>query len=237
MAGKLIVHGINMAILGTGAVGIYIDQIKVGSVKKKETIEIPFEKDGVFTVRCGMNKGKNLNIYADGVTEIQCNWNRFTGKYSYDVISEPQKATEIKAQKEAAYKKEHRMRCNVCGNIFCYTQKDLDDNVTMAIAAGVAGMGQIASALGGSRLDMLVSNETANSASSKVKDYTKCPNCNSSDLAEIVDGEGIQSGTSASTENNKTNTMEELKLLKELLDIGIVTQEEFDMKKRQLLGL
>lgn len=31
--------------------------------------------------------------------------------------------------------------------------------------------------------------------------------------------------------------MDELKKLKELLDMGIVTQEEFDAKKKQLLGL
>lgn len=31
--------------------------------------------------------------------------------------------------------------------------------------------------------------------------------------------------------------MDELKKLKELLDLGIVTQEEFDAKKKQLLGL
>ena len=31
--------------------------------------------------------------------------------------------------------------------------------------------------------------------------------------------------------------MDELKKLKELLDLGIVTQEEFDAKKKQLPGL
>ena len=33
------------------------------------------------------------------------------------------------------------------------------------------------------------------------------------------------------------NNLEELKQLKELLDMGIITQEEFDAKKKQLLGL
>ena len=31
--------------------------------------------------------------------------------------------------------------------------------------------------------------------------------------------------------------MKELKKMKELLDMGIITQEEFDAKKKQLLGL
>ena len=45
--------------------------------------------------------------------------------------------------------------------------------------------------------------------------------------------------------NNKGNTIvqqaaspaEEVKKMKELLDMGIITQEEFDIKKKQLLGL
>lgn len=32
-------------------------------------------------------------------------------------------------------------------------------------------------------------------------------------------------------------TAEELKTYKELLDTGVITQEEFDAKKKQLLGL
>ena len=34
-----------------------------------------------------------------------------------------------------------------------------------------------------------------------------------------------------------TSPAEELKKMKELLDMGIITQEEFDAKKKQLLGL
>lgn len=36
---------------------------------------------------------------------------------------------------------------------------------------------------------------------------------------------------------NTLGTAEELKTYKELLDCGVITQEEFDAKKRQLLGL
>ena len=33
------------------------------------------------------------------------------------------------------------------------------------------------------------------------------------------------------------SNMDELKQLKELLDTGVISQEEFDTKKKQLLGL
>ena len=45
--------------------------------------------------------------------------------------------------------------------------------------------------------------------------------------------------TSNVTNSNTTpvSTTEELKSLKDLLDSGVITQEEFDAKKKQLLGL
>ena len=47
--------------------------------------------------------------------------------------------------------------------------------------------------------------------------------------------ESSESESSAS--DNMAQTAEALKSLKELLDSGIITQEEFDTKKKQLLGL
>lgn len=35
----------------------------------------------------------------------------------------------------------------------------------------------------------------------------------------------------------QSSALDELKKLKELLDIGIISQDEFDAKKKQLLGL
>lgn len=40
-----------------------------------------------------------------------------------------------------------------------------------------------------------------------------------------------------SNDINDSNPYEELKKVKELLDMGIITQEEFDLKKKELLGL
>lgn len=52
------------------------------------------------------------------------------------------------------------------------------------------------------------------------------------------DPEPAQVDNQASTKpNNEANIPEELKKYKELLDSGVITQEEFDAKKKQLLGL
>ena len=45
-----------------------------------------------------------------------------------------------------------------------------------------------------------------------------------------------QAGSPASQQIPPASTAGELKGYKELLDIGAITQEEFDMKKRELLG-
>ena len=65
------------------------------------------------------------------------------------------------------------------------------------------------------------------------KDYTKCPNCNSADIEELSKAE-IET---IKSKNTVISPVEELKKYKELLDGGIITQEEFDAKKKQLLGL
>ena len=46
-----------------------------------------------------------------------------------------------------------------------------------------------------------------------------------------------QQKTEAKTVEVKTSNADELKKYKELLDSGVITQEEFDAKKKQLLGL
>ena len=47
----------------------------------------------------------------------------------------------------------------------------------------------------------------------------------------------IASSTATASPTPKTKSLEELKDLKELLDLGVITQEEFEQKKKQILGL
>ena len=43
--------------------------------------------------------------------------------------------------------------------------------------------------------------------------------------------------TKSNTVAPASSPVEEIKKYKELLDMGIITQDEFDIKKKQLLGL
>ena len=61
-----------------------------------------------------------------------------------------------------------------------------------------------------------------------------------SKVAETVpeDGRGAGQEVAANSNNSvKLDPYEEMKKLKELLDLDIITQEEFDRKKKELLGL
>lgn len=49
--------------------------------------------------------------------------------------------------------------------------------------------------------------------------------------------EEIKSGKNAAAAVSQTSSADELKKFKELLDNGIITQDEFDAKKKQILGL
>jgi hypothetical protein len=59
-------------------------------------------------------------------------------------------------------------------------------------------------------------------------------NCVHDALEEI---KGSTFGGAGTTAASAKSPVEQVKELKELLDMGIISQEEFDMKKKQLLGL
>ena len=60
----------------------------------------------------------------------------------------------------------------------------------------------------------------------------------SSEIQKIVnDYQSKKEAQSATTFVQQTSAADELKKFKELLDMGVITQEEFDAKKTQVLGL
>lgn len=134
---------------------------------------------------------------------------------------------------------EWRMRCNVCGKVFCYTYSDLERNASFAQAAKSFTRGALVDALVGTKIGMYENMKLGNDAVGRITDYSRCPHCNSSSLTEITDEEWAASQT---VSNNPVSHMgvssaDEIKKFKELLDSGIITQEEFEAKKKQLLGL
>ena len=128
---------------------------------------------------------------------------------------------------------EYRKKCNVCGHIFCYRDSDIYRNKQLAREAQTSANMAVLEALGGTRLASNQQSAAADRALNKIVDYSKCPKCNSADLSDATEEEIRQ----AANGNTTLSAADELKKYKELLDSGIITQEEFDAKKKQLLGL
>jgi hypothetical protein len=132
--------------------------------------------------------------------------------------------------------KEHRMRCNVCGNIFCYNGVDVYQNEQRIKLSESNAKSGLFNAFFGNSVDTQAFIDRAERNMEKVKDFTRCPKCNSSDLTEIDDNAPAIPASPVAPAS-AVSAADELKKFKELLDMGILTQEEFDAKKKQLLGL
>lgn len=151
-------------------------------------------------------------------------------------VEEVEAERRAKKQEEAAkvnamMHEEIRMKCNVCGKVFCYSLADVAESESHAKWARAHSV----ASLFGTRMDMYGQQSQAEAEKSKVVDYTRCPSCRSTNLTRLADGE--QNTPVESTGNTATSAIDEIKKYKELLDMGIITQEEFDAKKKQLLGL
>ncbi len=157
---------------------------------------------------------------------------RNEGEQAFKYIQENYGGINQQAARELE-KEEFRMRCNVCGEIFCYTMADLRKNQENAKMVKMNATVGVLNAIGGSNLIAHASNQSARDYLKDIVDYSKCPKCHSSDLSPLKEGESANAPSTTSSDSS----VEELKKLKELLDMGVITQEEFDAKKKQLLGL
>ena len=145
----------------------------------------------------------------------------------------------IKPEKRVKLKdREFKKRCNVCGTIFCYKWDDIKKNISSGFNTAISGVGAATNAVGGSAYNSFELNKMADRNKARATDLNHCPNCNSTDLKDLSDEEfeRIKQEQNAAA-NNSVSAADELKKFKELLDMGAITQEEFDAKKKQLLGL
>ncbi len=139
---------------------------------------------------------------------------------------------------ETLVKKETRKRCNVCGHIYCYTLDDIERNRQNQKKALLSGLAGLAGAYSGHYAASAVNTQTANAELNSIVNYDICPKCNSRDVVEICEEEFKElKENSPLAAAPAISNADELKKFKELLDMGIITQEEFDQKKKQLLGL
>lgn len=145
-------------------------------------------------------------------------------------LTNKQMRDEIEPEMKEDINKEYRKKCNVCGNVFCYTEKDIHNNNARAKSANKYRISMITQGLmNNNKIDWRYNQEKMEQELSKIVDFSKCPKCGSTDLIDY-------NGNQIEEKVNMTNADEIIKY-KELLDKGILTKEEFEKKKRELLNL
>ena len=82
-------------------------------------------------------------------------------------------------EEEAKQHEEIRMKCNVCGKVFCYTLADVAES---EYHEKWAHSHSFASNFG-TVIDMYGQQNQAEAEKSKVVDYSRCPACHSTDLS------------------------------------------------------
>ena len=130
---------------------------------------------------------------------------------------------------------EVKVKCNTCGHVYCYNLSDLQRNRQLAKGAVMDSVLGVTEAVGGTRIGSQIANARAESKLDKVVDYSRCPHCHSTDVRTISKEEW--NAEKAKRNSTAISYADELKKYKELLDLGVISQEEFDAKKKQLLGL
>ncbi len=212
-----------------GQVIFIIDNIRYKDRDYKFACEFSFNVDKAnFTnLNVALKRLSNeTNIAIKGINGYSATEKTYMGEYTIVDKKESNELTNT----------EHRKRCNVCGKIICYTLKDIEDNQRRAKGAAWSAVGGIAGGLSGNYAAGAISNQTAEQQLNNIVDYNKCPQCGSRDLVDISEDSEV-CANALNNEQPTVSSADELKKFKELLDMGAITQEEFDAKKKQLLGL
>lgn len=134
------------------------------------------------------------------------------------------------------YNTEIRVLCNSCGHLYCYAQSDLEKNESLMKTALRERALATGNALFGSPLVMQANSSRADSLESQVVDYSKCPNCHSADVQKLTPTQWTELKKQRENAFQNVSVADELKKFKDLLDMGAITQEEFDAQKQRLLG-
>ena len=87
---------------------------------------------------------------------------------------------------------EYRSKCNVCGRIFCYTDKDIKNSNTAALLSAISDFGAAAGAVSGNWGATVVNQNNAQRNEKGIKDFSKCPYCNSDNITLLTDEEWEQ---------------------------------------------
>ncbi len=255
MAGKLILHGITFAL---GKIVYYFNGEQIATVKAKEKISVDISTDGVITAKdaFGMSFAKELQVKNDMITYIGV----YRGKFRNGIeIQREIPLNEAAEEKTAEEKPIYEMKGARGKYIRVYEDKCIIGNkasiTTFIVGNGTDGektiyyqdvlgvqfkpcgvtIGYIQLETASSQMNNRNNNFWNENSFTFEKEVGKAM-----EIAEYLQkrvDECKKAKNTPTVVSQQLSTADELKKFKELLDMGVITQEEFDAKKKQLLGL
>ncbi len=252
MAGKIIFTETN---LGWGSGKVYKDGQEFCTVKSRKRLEMDIEKDCYLTAKIGPNLMSNeVLVKANKITYITF---AFSGiRTVIQVVDEQDISESVSVEEKSVFEFDGKN-----GDILIVYEDRIvlkHKGVLNVLAMGVHGdktiyftdltavqfkragftVGHLQfSLLGGneSRGGVIAASSDENTITfveSKNYEAEKAHNYINNKIRETRNG-----SQKSTTVVQQTSAADELKKFKELLDSGVITQEEFDAKKKQLLGL
>jgi|GEM_PF-1249943 len=136
-------------------------------------------------------------------------------------------------------KTHHIMHCLDCDHVYHFTDNDLNKNRQKIKESKGSLVGAVAAGMSGNYILSTMNSQGAQNKLNSIIDYYSCPKCRSKNIIRLTESEfeQLKEKQNSRAEAAQLSNADELKKFKELLDSGIITQEEFDQKKKQLLGL
>lgn len=258
MSGKLVVQGVSQFAGLAGTVTIFIDGKKVDTVKPGQDVTIPIAQKCVLTVKnlAGMSKD-SFQIEDNMRTVVKCDYSNRNGHINLTMVStEPYEGassyteTPIYAIQGVRGRsiKVFSDKCVIStkAGIGSFITGNLTDGEKTIYYIDCVGVqfrrsGTMIGYLQLETASAMMNNKGDNffNENSFTFDTSTVSNEQMEEVAEYVKRK-IQECKTAKTAPvtvAATSAADELKKFKELLDMGVITQEEFDAKKKQLLGL
>ncbi len=252
MSGKLIVKTVDKMIGIGNDYRVFLDGQKVLSLGRNETAELEINKDASLYVSVGKHKASStVIINKDDVTTVTCDRSSMT----YACI--------IKVDKNDSNNDENPIYFldgGVGDKLTVYEDriKIQHKGVRNFLAMGINGDKTVylldisaiqfkpAGDLSGNiQFSIIGSNESKTGILAAASDenavmFTSAKNYDAEEIYKYLNNklrELKNKRNSSIIQTAPLSSADELKKFKELLDIGVITQEEFDQKKKQLLGL
>ena len=259
MAGKVIVQGLQQGLIG-GKTKIFVDSVQVGIVDKYAKLEVPISKDCVFTCKVGLSSMKEKDGYRakdNTLAVLQLMNDRISGKVTFMVVKEEAYSEVGEEEKIAPIYDlvgcrgrtmqvfENKCIISTKAGVGSFITGNVSDGAKTIYYSDVIGVQCKKAGFQIGYLQLETASSTMNNKGDNFFNensftFEEALNYQIDEVADYIRKkieEAKQQKTAPVMVAGALSPADELKKFKELLDAGIITQEEFDAKKKQLLGL